>query len=122
MATVLKLNVQPVSLSAAFYAFTILQRTIEEVMPEASSVTIRVEPSGSIKAEIVARGTPIDAPAGATPHPAVAAANQQKIMFKVDNGMVPGYRLMHPVLGFENGNKGRRTVTVVVGTTDSVEN
>jgi hypothetical protein len=105
MATLLKPvpNNKPVTMQEAFYAFSVAQRTIRDAMPEAASVTIRLEPSGAIKAEIIAGGLPAE-----------AVQNQQKIVFKVENQMVPGYRLLHPTLGNEHGKTGRRMVTALL--------
>lgn len=98
------MNNEPVSLSAAYYAFSALQEAIRAAMPEAGGITVKVEPSGSLKVEIVVGGLPSD-----------SVQNQQQIMFKIANNIVAGYRLINATPGFENGKPtGRRAVIVLV--------
>ncbi|PZR79079.1 MAG: hypothetical protein DI537_41490 [Stutzerimonas stutzeri] len=104
MATVLKMTPnKPVTMQEAFYALSVAQEAIKTAMPEAGAVTIRLEPSGAMKVEITVGGLP-----------SVGVENQQKIVFKIENQMVRGYRLLNPTVGFEHGRAGHRIVTCLL--------
>jgi hypothetical protein len=108
MATAVARINTPVSLHEAFYALSVARDEIKRATtfnPDYPSVvSIRLEASGAMKAEIIVGGPPT-----------TSVENQQRIAFVIENNMIPGCRLANPVPGFENGrSSGRRTVTALL--------
>ncbi len=102
MATVVSMprNNTPVTMQEAFYALSVCRDAIAAAMPEQGGVSIKLEPSGAMRVEIVVGGLPSE-----------AVQNQQRIVFKIENNMIPGYTLAKPTVGFEHGKTaGKRAV------------
>lgn len=91
----------PVALSSAIATLLACRETMVVSLPEAGNISLTFEPTGRIKAEIVVGGAPSE-----------TIQSQTRILFRIENDMIPGVRLTHAAVRSEV--RGRRVVTAML--------